>query len=77
MRLHAVSHNRVLTCPLCLHVPPAGGRYDFLMEFPVSGIHLMQVTGRDEFLLIVSGLCGTVGCPLASHTHRALTSRSV
>jgi hypothetical protein len=24
------------------------------MEFPVSAVHIMQVTGRDEFLLIVS-----------------------
>lgn len=31
----------------------AGGRYEYKMEFPVSAVHMMQVTGRDEFLLIV------------------------
>lgn len=39
-----------LLLPLCC----AGGRFEFKMEFPVSAVHMMQVTGRDEFLLIVS-----------------------
>jgi hypothetical protein len=26
-----------------------------MTELPVAGVHSMQVTGRDEFLLIVSG----------------------
>lgn len=28
--------------------------FEYKMEFPVSAVHMMQVTGRDEFLLIVS-----------------------
>lgn len=40
---------------------PAGGRYESQGEFPVSAVHMMQITGRDEFLLIVS-VCG--GAPL-------------
>lgn len=31
-----------------------GGSFEFKMEFPVSGVHTMQVTGREEFIIIVS-----------------------
>jgi hypothetical protein len=30
----------------------AGGHYQFLTEMPISVAHLMQTTGRDEYMLI-------------------------
>lgn len=33
----------------------AGGHYELLLEMPISAAHMMQVTGREEYLLIVSG----------------------
>lgn len=29
-----------------------GGKYQFLVEMPVAGSHNMQVTGKDQFLVI-------------------------
>lgn len=33
--------------------------FEYKMGFPVSAVHMMQVTGRDEFLLIVSANLAT------------------
>jgi hypothetical protein len=45
---------------------PSGGVFEYKMEFPVSSVHMMQVTGRDEFLLIVSvGPCCFPALPAA------------
>jgi hypothetical protein len=35
-----------------------------MLELPIAGVHSMQVTGRDEFLLIVSILCA-VALPMS------------
>jgi hypothetical protein len=38
-----------------------------MTELPIAGVHSMQVTGRDEFMLIVSGpvggQCSSLLCP--------------
>lgn len=32
--------------------PGAGGMYEVLREMPVTGVHNMQVTGKDQFIII-------------------------
>lgn len=52
----------------CCSLLPSGGRYQFLLEMPVSASHVMQVTGKDEYLLIVSE--ARVGLPNPSQTYK-------
>jgi hypothetical protein len=53
----ALTHPFPASCTAAAAAPAAaaamaGGHYQFLLEMPISVAHIMQNTGRDEYLLI-------------------------